>query len=948
MSRHTDAYDNRTADRRVDVPGIAFGWSDDGHRHLLPGRLRVAVDGLMRNAHLGGLIVRQVAGQPGVRRVAANPWTGRVLVTFAQGQVTPCELERLILLAAGAGQVAAGREPMPVAGVSTGETPGAAPEPPAGTAWHALPLEALIRTLDTATPRGLPEVEAARRLELFGPNQLRAARQAALSEVVLRQLKNPITLLLLGAGGVSLAVAQWLEGIAALGIAGVTTYMAVRQESRATHALGALSKLAAPRAVVVRGGRPLALPAELVVPGELIILEEGDRVPADARLVFSAALQVDESALTGESCPAVKDPALHCCSPATPLADRHNMVYAGTVVTSGRAQALVVATGMATEVGKVAALLEEGSREVTPLQRRLQQLARWMFWGILGIGAAGTAMGVARGLPLGAALAQSVSVAVSAMPQGLPVTVTIALSTAVTRLAEQGAMTRRLGAMESLGATTVICTDKTGTITCNRLSVREVQVAGARWALGNEADLLRDGAPAVPDGPLIAALEAAALCNNARLVGDGAMLRAEGDATEGALLLAARRVGIDPTTLQAKYPRLHETPFSAGERRMSVVCQTDGGPALYVKGAPETVLPMCSRWLGPSGGEALTGAARREQLAAAEAMAARGMRVLALAWRPQDQPVFPAANGFIFLGFAGMVDAPRPGAQPAIARCREAGIRVLMLTGDHPATAAAVAREVGILGPAGLVLTGPQLDAMTDSELAAAADQLAVCARVAPEHKLRVVRILKGQGHVVAMTGDGVNDAPALQAADTGIAMGIAGTDVTRGAANLVLTDDDFTAIVMAVEQGRSAYANIRRALTYSLTTNGGEALMALLPLAVGLALPVPAAMLLITNMLCDGLVSLSLATDQPEPGVMARPPRPLGEPVLGRGTVGAVAVRGAAIGLSTVGLYTAGLAMTGLPAVGYSMALAGLVAAKLCFAWQVRRRSLDGSVVAP
>lgn len=945
------------------MPGQAFGWSEDGRRHVLPGRLLLTVDGLRRNPQLGGVIVRQLQTHPGVRQAAANQWTGRVLVAFDGSRLTHGELEHLIMLGAGAGagagagvgagvgagagEAAAGREPAPVEQAVPGSAVRIAPCPAAMPAWHALPLEEVISALDTTVPRGLAEAEAARRQELFGLNRLRAARQTTLSELVLRQLKNPITLLLLGAGGLSLAVAQWLEGVAALGIAGVTTCMGVRQESRATQALGALSRLAAPRAVAVRGGRPLTLPAEQVVPGELIILEEGDRVPADARLVFSTALQVDESALTGESCPAVKDPGLRC-GPTTPLAERHNMVYAGTVVVSGRAQAVVVATGMESEVGKVAALLEAGSREVTPLQRRLQHLARWIFWTILAIGSAGTAMGVARGLPLGAALAQSVSVAVSAMPQGLPVTVTIALSTAVTRLAEQGAMTRRLGAMECLGSTTVICTDKTGTITCNRLSVREVQVAGACWAFGDAAQLRRDGVPARPAQPLLALLEAAALCNNARLVPDGAGLRAEGDATEGALLLAAQRLGIDPAALQAGRPRLHETPFSAGERRMSVVCQTTDGPALYVKGAPETVLPMCSRWLGPSGEQALTGADRRAQLAAAEAMAARGMRVLALARRAQDQPVFPAEKGLILLGFAGMVDAPRPGVQPAIDRCREAGIRVLMLTGDHPATAAAVAREVGILGPAGLVLTGPELDGMTDSELAAAADHLAVCARVAPEHKLRVVRILKGQGHVVAMTGDGVNDAPALQAADTGIAMGLAGTEVTRGAANLVLTNDDFTAIVKAVEQGRSAYGNIRRALTYSLTTNGGEALMALLPLAAGLALPVPAAMLLITNMLCDGLVSLSLATDQPEPGVMSRPPRPHGEPVLGSGTVGTVAVRGAAIGLSTVGLYTAGVAMTGLPAVGYSMALSGLVAAKLFFAWQVRRRSLDGSLVAP
>jgi P-type Ca2+ transporter type 2C len=928
-----------------------LGWSRDGRRHILPGRLLLAVEGLKRNGGLGAFIVAQLQHQPAVRAVTASALTGRVLVHFNPAEAEPAALEAMILtLAVGGQAVAAGRELVP----ETGEIPestGASEGPRANVPveqWHAVPLPDLLRQLETAMARGLAEGEAARRLEEYGPNQLRSARQAGMTEVVLQQLKNPITLLLLGAGGLSLAVAQWLEAVAALGIACLTTYLGVRQETRASHALASLSKLAAPRAVVVRGGSPESLAAELLVPGDLIILEEGDRVPADARLVLSSALQVDESALTGESCPVLKDPNMRC-QPATPLADRNNMVYAGTTVVSGRAQAVVVATAMQTEVGKVATLLEEGNREVTPLQRRLQHLARWIFWGILGIGAAGTAVAMARGLPLGAALAQSVSVAVSAMPQGLPVTVTIALSTAVTRLAEQGAMTRRLGAMECLGSTTVICTDKTGTLTCNRLSVRELRVAGARWALDGSGQFRHDGDLAQPDQTLLAALEAAALCNNARLLTDGGGWKAEGDATEGALLIAARHAGIDPAALQAERPRLHEVPFTAEQRRMSVVCQAEGGPVLYVKGAPETVLPMCSRYLGgPDGDDALTSGTRQDWRDAAEQMASQGLRVLAVASRPQDQPVFAAEKGLTVLGFIGMVDAPRPGVRVAIERCRDAGIRVVMLTGDHPATAAAIGREVGILRSDGVVLTGPQLDAMSDADLAGVADKLAVCARVAPEHKLRVVRLLKGQGHVVAMTGDGVNDAPALQAADTGIAMGVAGTEVTRGAANLVLTNDDFTSIVRAVEQGRSAYGNIRRALTYSLTTNGGEALMALLPLAVGLALPVPAAMLLITNMLCDGLVSLSLATDPPEPGGMKRPPRPLGEPVLGHGTLGAIAVRGAAIGLTTVGLYSTGVALSGLPSVGYSMALAGLVGAKLLFAWQVRRRSLDGVVVSP
>jgi Ca2+-transporting ATPase len=919
------------------------------------------VPGLLQGERMGAHLVRGLAGQPGIVDVRPNLLTGRVLIHYEPNQVHVSDVEAMVWAVATGQEVAVTREPGEEAPVGAPPAePVAAEDPaPAAEPWHALDLAEASSRLKARIPRGLTQAEADQRRETYGPNRLRAGKEVSLGEVILGQLKNPITLLLLGAGGLSLAVAQWLEGAAALGIAGMTTYLGVRQETRANNALASLGRLAAPRAVVEREGTPLVVPAEEVVPGDLILLEEGDRVPADARLVFSAGLQVDESALTGESLPVVKDRNLRCTA-ATPLAERANMLYSGTTVISGRAQALVVATGMYTEVGRVAKLLEEGFREVTPLQRRLQALARWIFWGILGVGAAGTFVAVARGLPLSAALAQSVSVAVSAMPQGLPVTVTIALSTAVARLAEQGAMTRRLGAMESLGSTTIICSDKTGTLTCNRLSVRELKTGGAAWELtdglavrGGQFRRLNgpgdgpDQGPA-PDPLLRELLEAAALCTNARIVPDGAQWKVEGDATEGALLAAAHHAHIDTATLRQNRARIHEVPFSSERRRMSVVCQTGDGPALYVKGAPETVMPMCSYLRGEGGDEPLTPELRKAWLQEAEAMAARGLRVLAVAWRRQEKPVVAAEKGLVLLGFAGMADSPRPGVPAAVRRCHEAGIKVLMLTGDHPATAAAIGREVGLLRPDSLVLTGPQLDAMSDAELAAAADRLAICARVAPEHKLRVVRMLKRQGHVVAMTGDGVNDAPALQAADTGIAMGVAGTEVTRGAANLVLTDDDFASIVRAVEQGRSAFGNIRRALTYSLSTNGGEALMALLPLAVGLALPVPAAMLLITNMLCDGLISLSLATDQPEPGVMKRPPRPLGEPVLGEKTMGKIAVRSVAIGASTVALYTIGVGLTGNPGIGYSMALAGLVASKLLYARHVRRESLDGTRVTP
>jgi Ca2+-transporting ATPase len=932
---------------RGGVTSQSYGWNRKRTCHLVPGRLLVAVPGLQRNPRLAAALTARLGALPAVRQARANLLTGRMLILFDAGApaMSRTNLEHLVRTLArgeravwpsgaagpGAGQGPGARQghgalsPLPVGAIGPG--PGQAPAPP----WHALPGAEAVRLLETSPADGLSSAEARARLVRCGPNRLPAREPVQVSAVLVRQLRSPVTILLLAAGGLSLTVAKWAEALASLGIATASTYLGVRQEYLARQTTAALDNLGPGEATVLRDGQTLTLPADEVVPGDILVLEEGGRVPADARLISAAGLLVDDSVLTGESC-AISKHAEQEVAETTPLGDRSNLVYAGTVVVRGRARAVVVATGAQTEIGRVAGLLAGESQAATPLQERLQDLSRGIFWSVLGVGVLGAGMAVFRGFSVPAALALSTSITVAAMPQSLPVSVTTALTNAMSRLGRRGALVRRPAAMESLGLTSILCTDKTGTLTRNRLSVTDLWAGGKRWAT------------AAPDQAVLALLEAAVLCSNVRISDMDAECRLEGDPVDVALAEAAYRAGLDVAGLMTGRPRLAEEPFSAASRSMTVVCESPASPVAYAKGAPETILARCSHWCTAGGIRPLRPADADACLAEAGRMAARGLRVLAVAWRPLPQPGLSAPDGLIFLGLAGMSDSPRPGIAEAIGRCRRAGIRVVMLTGDHPATAAGIARQVGIWQPGDRVLSGAELEAMSDREVAAAAGSLSVCARMTPEQKLRVVRILREEGHVVAMTGDGVNDAPAIQAAHTGIAMGLAGSDASRGAAGLILTGDDLHAVVDAVEEGRGSFSNIRRALHYSLSTNGGEAFTALIPLALGLGLPVPAAMLLLINLLCSGPINLSLATDPPEPGAMTRCPRPAGEPLLGRGALRAIGTRAVAIGGATSLLYAGGLAMTGSAATGYAMATAGLLSSKLLLAHHLRSRALDGS----
>jgi Ca2+-transporting ATPase len=663
---------------------------------------------------------------------------------------------------------------------------------------------------------GLTDDDAAARLARFGPNELPATERRTAWSVFRAQFQGPMFWLLLAACALSVALAHSLDAAAIAGILALNAAVGFLQEFRAERALAALRSLTAPRARVIRAGGVREVAARLVVPGDLLVLEGGDLVAADARLLEAHALRTVEAALTGESTPVEK--SVGGSADDASLADRRGNVFLGTAVAAGRALAEVVATGSATEMGRIARLLSTASSSETPLQAQLRGVGSALLVACIAVVSLVSALDLLRGRPLFEVLLSSTALAVAAVPEGLPTIVTIALALGVQRMASRNALVRRLASVETLGSVTVVCTDKTGTLTTGSMELRD------EWA---------------PDRRAL--LHAAAACCDATLQDGGGI----GDPTELAILRAAAGAGIDREAIERATPRLAETPFDSDRKRMSVF-RTDR--VLYVKGAPEVIAPLCSEV--PAGAEA-----------AARDLAARGLRVLSVATGSH-----PEEHGLRLVGLLGLADPPRPEARAAIASARGAGVRTLMITGDHVRTAEAIAREIGLL-------SGDEN----------AAD--AVHARATAEDKLAIVRRLKAAGEVVAMTGDGVNDAPALREAHIGVAMGRTGTEVTREAADMVLTDDNFATIVAAIEEGRAVYDNIRKALVYLLTGNSAELAVMLGAALVGLPLPLLPLHLLWINLVTDGLPALALVTDPPEPGVLHRPPRRVGAPMLDRGT---------------------------------------------------------------
>ena len=755
--------------------------------------------------------------------------------------------------------------------------------------------EAALQVLD-AQRAGLDAAQAAERLARHGPNALPTPPRPHALQRLLAQFNNALILFLLGAAVVAGALGHWVDAGVILGVVLVNAIVGFVQEGKAEEALGALRAMLAPNARVLRDGVRLAVPVASLVPGDLVLLEAGDRVPADLRLLRARGLLVDEAILTGESVASSTTEAAVDAQAA--LGDRADMVYGGTLVAAGAGQGLVVATGVQTEIGRISSLLGAVQPLATPLLRKIDAFGRRFTLLSLALAAVLLAFAVGvQGMAWLPALMVVVAIAVSLVPESLPAVITITLAIGVRRMAARQAIVRRLPAVETLGATTVICSDKTGTLTRNEMTACRVVAADACIAVGGSG-YAPVGALDLPAGqdalPAHARLlvEAALLCNDAQLLQDAAgQWKVDGDPMEGALVALAMKAGLAPAALRAGQPRSDEIPFDAQHRFMATLhAQADGQALLYVKGAPERVLAMSTQQLGAGGQPCALDAAHWQQ-AVAEAASA-GERVLGFALRrlpgtsqsaPTSAPApldFGAASELVFLGLVGFIDPPRAEAMAAVADCRTAGVRVKMITGDHAATAAAIAAQLG-LAEAPVVATGADVDAADDAALRGLALRADVFARTNPEHKLRVVRALQAEGHVVAMTGDGVNDAPSLKQADVGVAMGHKGTDAAKEAAQIVLADDNFASIVAAVREGRTVYDNIRKVIAWTLPTNGGEVLAIVAALVLGLTLPMTAPQILWVNMVLTITLGLVLAFEPAEPGVMARPPRAPDAPLL-------------------------------------------------------------------
>ena len=824
-------------------------------------------------------------------------------------------------------------------------------------AWHVLPWLEVAKVLEVHPEKGLGLREVKRRLTEVGKNVLTVKKQVNPVFIFLGQFKDFMVLVLLAATVVSGLLGEIADAVTIMAILIINAVLGFIQEYRAERSMESLRSLTAPEARVLREGVEERIPAADLVPGDIVLLEAGDRIPADLRWIQAVSLGVEESALTGES-QAVTKTIAPIMDELTPMADRRNIGYMGTVVVNGKGAGVVIATGMNTEMGVIAEMIQDVQEEETPLQKRLDQLGKWLVLISLAVCTLVVITGILRGEGFYKMFFAGVSLAVAAIPEGLPAIVTVALAIGVQRMVKRNAIIRKLPAVETLGCATVICSDKTGTLTQNEMTVRQIYSDGRMIGIsGHGYDPKGDfhGAdPGKEKDPIRASLKVAALCNNSLLTKKGVQVAGlfrssskeapwgiEGDPTEGALLVVAAKAGIWRETLERKEKRIGEIPFDSDRKRMSVVYETKQGKKAYIKGAPDVVLKLCQRELTSQGISELTELRKRQILQANDKMAGQALRVLALAEKPLtgneglDEHI---EEGLTFVGLAGMIDPPRASAGKAIQVCRRAGIKPVMITGDHRLTAEAVAHELGIVrGGSSGILTGVEIQGMDDEELAQSVMDVSVYARVTPKDKLRIVRAYKKSGQVVAMTGDGVNDAPALKEADIGVAMGKTGPDVTKEASALMLGDDNFATIVAAVEEGRAIYDNIRKFIRYLLSCNLGEVLTMFLATLVGLPLPLLPIQILWVNLVTDGLPAMALGVDGAEPGIMNRPPRKPGESIFARGLAAKIGIRGTIIGLGTLIVFVAALFM-GVTMLGArTMAFTTLVFSQLFHVFDCR-----------
>lgn len=794
--------------------------------------------------------------------------------------------------------------------------------------WHALPAVGVLARLQTQS-QGLSTDEAARRLKLHGPNSLPVAPRTPAWKRFAQQFRNVLIHVLLISGGVSAALGHPTDALVILAVVLLNALIGFVQEGKAEQALDAIRSMIDPQATVLRNGHRASIAAEAVVRGDIVLLEAGDRVPADLRLLRARNLRIDEAALTGESVPV--DKQSDAVDALAELGDRSCMAYSGTLVASGQGVGVVVQTGVGTELGRISRMLGSVDRLTTPLVRQMDRFAQQVTWTVLVASALVFAYAAwSHAYPLDEAFMSVVGLAVAAIPEGLPAVMTITLALGVQRMARRHAIVRRLPAVETLGSVSVICSDKTGTLTRNEMQVRRVvlgddsiDIEGAGYA--PTGGFSRDAIALDPAAdPLLEELAlACVLCNDATLRQTEDRWTVNGDPMEGALVCLAMKAGHDVEAARTRYARRDEIPFDARHRYMASLHERPGGmPVIYVKGAPERVLAMCSTvqsraYMNTGMGADVSPVAARQPLEAAqrriwqqriEALAADGQRVLALArrdWPDASRPIGAAdvEQGLVLLGLVGLIDPPRPEAVEAIAECRAAGIQVKMITGDHATTARAIARQLG-LAQDPLTLTGQDLAAMDPATLREQARHATVFARTSPENKLQLVEALQADGSVIAMTGDGVNDAPALKRADVGVAMGGKGTEAAKEAAEIVLADDNFASIVAAVREGRTVYDNVGKVITWTLPTNGGEAFTIILAMLFGLALPVTPVQILWINMVTAVALGLTLAFEPTEAGVMRRPPRPAGEGLLSARLVWRIVFVSVLMVIGTFGLY--------------------------------------------
>lgn len=823
--------------------------------------------------------------------------------------------------------------------------------------WYAVEIQQACQELRSDLYQGLVQEEAGRRLMNYGPNVLKEPPPRSLFSMFVGQLKEILVLMLIGAAVISGILGEWEDSVVILVIVVLNAVLGVYQEHKAEQALKALKEMTKPAAKVVRGGIITQVGVGDLVPGDVVLLDAGDSVPADARLIEAASLRVNEAALTGESVPAEKDPALVAVG-EVPVGDQKNMVFMGTAITGGRGRALVVETGMHTQLGRIAQLLQETPPEPTPLQRKLGELGKLLGMAAGVIVALVFVIGLWRGEDPLEMFMTAISLAVAAVPEGLPAVVTIVLALGVTRMSHRRAVIRKLPAVETLGTATVICSDKTGTLTKNEMTVTRIYTAGNLWQVtgagyqpdgrfldqnGNEIDPLTDR-------NLELMLLGGLLNSDARVEESEKGHQVIGDPTEGALVVAAAKGGLIRGKVEETYPRLAEIPFDSGRKMMTTFHRMDEIILSFTKGAPDILLARCTGVMARQGVVPLTEETRTRLLSINSQLASQGQRVLALAIRQWTEILAnplpqTTEQDLTFVGFFAMQDPPRPEAKEAVAVSRRAGIRTVMITGDHQETALAIARELGIWQQGDGALTGAQLKQIDEEQLKEAVDHTTVYARVSPEDKLRIVAALKEHNHVVAMTGDGVNDAPALKRADIGTAMGITGTEVAKEASDMVLLDDNFATIVSAVEEGRTIYANIRKSIQYLLSCNAGEIVAIFSAILLGLGSPLTPIQILWLNLVTDGPPALALGLEPPEKGVMDLPPRKPNEGVFAGGMGTKILWQGALLGLLSLASYWLALSWGRTLEEAHTMAFVTMAMSQLVHSFNVR--SMDQSLFA-